>query len=204
VRPASGGRPPAGLHGRCRQGEPLQIVCGAPERAPGLKAPLATGRCGAAGRRTRDQGGEAARRRVQRHALLGPRTRPRRGRLRPAGAAADAPVGAPLADYLGLPDARIEIKLTPNRADCFSMRGIAFDVAAATGSEVERFGHPDAPRSTTRSCRSNSMPAADARATSAASSRVSTCARTPAVDGRAPAPQRHPPDQPRWSTSPST
>ncbi|WP_233841265.1 phenylalanine--tRNA ligase subunit beta [Dyella sp. 2HG41-7] len=49
---------------------------------------------------------------------------------------ADAPVGTPLAAYLGLPDASIEIKLTPNRADCFSVRGIAFDVAAALGSEV--------------------------------------------------------------------
>ncbi|MEH6415470.1 phenylalanine--tRNA ligase subunit beta [Pseudomonas sp. CGJS7] len=49
---------------------------------------------------------------------------------------ADAPVGSPLAEYLGLPDASIEIKLTPNRADCFSVRGIAFDVAAATGSAV--------------------------------------------------------------------
>ena len=49
---------------------------------------------------------------------------------------ADAPVGQPLAQYLGLPDASIEIKLTPNRADCFSVRGIAYDVAAATGSAV--------------------------------------------------------------------
>jgi phenylalanyl-tRNA synthetase beta chain len=50
---------------------------------------------------------------------------------------ADAPVGAPLADYLGLPDASIELKLTPNRADCFGVHGIAFDVAAATGCDVE-------------------------------------------------------------------
>jgi phenylalanyl-tRNA synthetase beta chain len=49
---------------------------------------------------------------------------------------ADAPVGTPLATYLGLPDASIEIKLTPNRADCFSVRGIAFDVAAALGGQV--------------------------------------------------------------------
>ena len=48
----------------------------------------------------------------------------------------DAPVGMALADYLGLPDASIEIKLTPNRADCFSVRGIAYDVAAAVGSGV--------------------------------------------------------------------
>jgi phenylalanyl-tRNA synthetase beta chain len=46
-------------------------------------------------------------------------------------------VGAPLADYLGLPDASIELKLTPNRADCFGVHGIAFDVAAATGCDVE-------------------------------------------------------------------
>ncbi len=50
---------------------------------------------------------------------------------------ADAPVGTPLATYLGLPDAAIELKLTPNRADCFGVRGIAFDVAAALGSRVE-------------------------------------------------------------------
>jgi phenylalanyl-tRNA synthetase beta chain len=49
---------------------------------------------------------------------------------------ADAPAGAPLAEYLGLPDASFELKLTPNRADCFSVRGIAFDVAAACGSQV--------------------------------------------------------------------
>src|SRR3546814_1389432 len=51
----------------------------------------------------------------------------------------DAPPGTPLAEYLGLPDASIELKLTPNRADCFSVRGIAFDVAAACGSEVTVF-----------------------------------------------------------------
>jgi phenylalanyl-tRNA synthetase beta chain len=42
-----------------------------------------------------------------------------------------------LAEYLGLPDASIELKLTPNRADCFSVRGIAYDVAAAFGSTVK-------------------------------------------------------------------
>ncbi|GAA0704015.1 phenylalanine--tRNA ligase subunit beta [Dyella marensis] len=56
---------------------------------------------------------------------------------------ADAPVGTPLAAYLGLPDATIEIKLTPNRADCFSVRGIAFDVAAAlNGGVIELDARP--------------------------------------------------------------
>src|SRR5690606_30749313 len=51
----------------------------------------------------------------------------------------DAVAGTPLADYLGLPDASIEIKLTPNRADCFGVRGIAYDVAAALGGEVAAY-----------------------------------------------------------------
>ena len=33
----------------------------------------------------------------------------------------------------------MELKLTPNRADCFSVRGIAFDVAAALNSRVNPF-----------------------------------------------------------------
>jgi phenylalanyl-tRNA synthetase beta chain len=57
----------------------------------------------------------------------------------------DAPVGAALADYLGLPDARFELKLTPNRADCFSIRGIAFDLAAALESQVNPMQIPEVP-----------------------------------------------------------
>ena len=44
---------------------------------------------------------------------------------------ADAPVGAPVAQVLGLDDPVIEINLTPNRADCAGVRGIARDLAAA-------------------------------------------------------------------------
>src|SRR3546814_17319646 len=57
----------------------------------------------------------------------------------------DAPPGTPLAEYLGLPDASIELKLTPNRADCFRVRGIAFDVAAACGSQVTAFAAAPVP-----------------------------------------------------------
>ena len=42
---------------------------------------------------------------------------------------ADAPVGENLRDYLGLDDQVIEIGLTPNRADCLGMSGIAREVA---------------------------------------------------------------------------
>jgi len=48
----------------------------------------------------------------------------------------DAPVGQPLADYMGLPDASIELKLTPNRPDCLGLVGLAHDVAALFGSAV--------------------------------------------------------------------
>ncbi len=43
----------------------------------------------------------------------------------------DAPVGQPYAAYAGLADPLIEINLTPNRPDCTSIRGIARDLAAA-------------------------------------------------------------------------
>ncbi|KTC64530.1 Phenylalanyl-tRNA synthetase beta subunit (plasmid) [Legionella adelaidensis] len=44
--------------------------------------------------------------------------------------AQDAPIGKDLRDYLSLDDHVFEIDLTPNRADCFSIRGIAREVAA--------------------------------------------------------------------------
>ncbi|WLS04079.1 phenylalanine--tRNA ligase subunit beta [Shinella oryzae] len=44
---------------------------------------------------------------------------------------ADAPVGASYAGYAGLDDPVIEINLTPNRPDCTSIYGIARDLAAS-------------------------------------------------------------------------
>jgi phenylalanyl-tRNA synthetase beta chain len=43
----------------------------------------------------------------------------------------DAPVGTRYVDYAGLDDPIIEIKVTPNRGDALSVRGIARDLAAA-------------------------------------------------------------------------
>jgi len=43
----------------------------------------------------------------------------------------DAPIGARYADLLGLSDAVIDIKVTPNRADCLGVHGIARDLAAS-------------------------------------------------------------------------
>ncbi|MDG3575476.1 phenylalanine--tRNA ligase subunit beta [Rhizobium sp. YJ-22] len=44
---------------------------------------------------------------------------------------ADAPIGTSFAAYAGLDDPIIEINLTPNRPDCTSIRGIARDLAAS-------------------------------------------------------------------------
>jgi len=113
----------------------VQIVCGAPNARVGLKAPLAT--VGA-----NLPGGIA----IKAAKLRGIESSGMLCSAKELGVdpdasgllelPADAPAGARLADYLGLPDATIELKLTPNRADCFSVRGIAFDVAAALGSRV--------------------------------------------------------------------
>ena len=113
----------------------LQIVCGAPNARPGLVAPLAM--VGA------NVGGIA----IKAAKLRGVESNGMLCSAKELGIDADAsgllelpsdaPVGTPVADYLGLPDASIEIKLTPNRADCFSVRGIAYDVAASLGSEVK-------------------------------------------------------------------
>lgn len=44
---------------------------------------------------------------------------------------ADAPVGMAFADYAGLDDPVIDVAITPNRQDCMGVRGIARDLAAA-------------------------------------------------------------------------
>jgi len=47
---------------------------------------------------------------------------------------ADAPVGTPLADYMG--DVILDLDITPNRPDCLSVIGIAREIAALTGQKV--------------------------------------------------------------------
>ena len=119
-------------------GEHVQIVCGAPNARAGLKAPLATVGASLPGGLTIKA---AKLRGVESFGML---CSAKELGIDPDASGllelpADAPVGTALSAYLGLPDARIELKLTPNRADCFSIRGIAFDVAAALGAQVRPF-----------------------------------------------------------------
>lgn len=113
----------------------VQIVCGAPNARAGLVAPLATVGASLPG------GMEIKAAKLRGVESFGMLCSAKELGIDADASGllelpADAPVGQALAQYLGLPDASIEIKLTPNRADCFSVRGIAFDVAAATGSAV--------------------------------------------------------------------
>jgi phenylalanyl-tRNA synthetase beta chain len=48
----------------------------------------------------------------------------------------DAPVGQNIRDYLGLNDLKFTIKLTPNKADCLSVLGVAREVSALTGTAL--------------------------------------------------------------------
>ena len=48
--------------------------------------------------------------------------------------AADAPVGQDIRDYLALNDLKFTIKLTPNKADCLSVLGVAREVSSLTGT----------------------------------------------------------------------
>lgn len=46
-------------------------------------------------------------------------------------------IGTPITEVLGLDDEVLELDLTPNRSDCLSMLGAAYEVAALTGREVK-------------------------------------------------------------------
>lgn len=48
----------------------------------------------------------------------------------------DAPVGEDAISYLGLDDTVLELSLTPNRSDCLSLLGVAYEVAAILDREL--------------------------------------------------------------------
>jgi phenylalanyl-tRNA synthetase beta chain len=118
----------------------LQIVCGAPNVAVGMKAPLA--RVGArvpSADGTQTEIRAATMRGVESHGML--------CSARDLGMSQDhsgllaldpgAQIGRDVREVLALDDHVLLIKLTPNRADCLSVLGVAREVAALTGAPLK-------------------------------------------------------------------
>ncbi len=112
--------------------EPLQIVCGAPNVTVGMKVPVAT--VGAVLPSDDKQGFK-----IKKSKLRGVASN---GML--CGASEidlvdsidgllelpeDAPIGTDIRSYLGLDNQILDISITPNRGDCFSVRGIAREIS---------------------------------------------------------------------------
>ncbi|HEY8521414.1 MAG TPA: phenylalanine--tRNA ligase subunit beta [Gammaproteobacteria bacterium] len=110
-------------------GERREVVCGAPNVAPGLLVPYA--RVG-----SRLPGGrEIGAAEIRGITSAGMLCSAKELELSDDGAGLlvlddGAPIGEPLARYLGLDDTVFDINITPNRGDCFSVLGIAREVAA--------------------------------------------------------------------------
>ncbi len=114
-------------------GSQQQIVCGAPNVAPGLKVPCALPGANLPGdfkiKIAKVRGVESAGMLCSAKEL---------GIAEDASGLlvlpADAPVGADIRAYLDLDDRLLTLKLTPNRADCLSLTGVAREVSALTGT----------------------------------------------------------------------
>ncbi|GAB4185040.1 MAG: phenylalanine--tRNA ligase subunit beta [Thalassobaculales bacterium] len=73
----------------------------------------------------------------------------------------DAPIGRRWAEWAGLGDPVLDVKITPNRADCLSVRGIARDLAAAGLGTLKPL--PEAPAATGHASPVRFVVAAEAR-----------------------------------------
>ncbi len=116
-------------------GAALEIVCGAPNVRAGMRAPVALVGAALPGGLTIKP---TAVRGIESNGML---CSPRELGLSDdhSGLLAlppEAPAGADLREYLELDDRVFTIKLTPNRADCLSVLGVAREVAALTGATL--------------------------------------------------------------------
>lgn len=126
------------------RGEAQQIVCGAPNVAPGLKVPCALPGAELPG----DFKIKVAKvRGIESSGMLC--SAKELGIAEDASGLlvlpADAPVGEDIRRYLDLDDRLLTLKLTPNRADCLSLSGVAREVAALTGTPATYPEIPEAP-----------------------------------------------------------
>ncbi|MCX7172893.1 MAG: phenylalanine--tRNA ligase subunit beta [Proteobacteria bacterium] len=115
-------------------GEPLQIVCGAPNVAVGMKVPCALVGAALPGITIK----KAKVRGVESFGMLCSArelgiSEDHGGLL---ALAQDALVGQDIRQHLLLDDTLFTLKLTPNRADCLSLQGIAREVAALSGAPL--------------------------------------------------------------------
>lgn len=114
--------------------ELLQIVCGAPNARPGLKAPCALVGAELPGLNIK----QAMVRGVESFGMMC--SAKELGLVEESSGllelSADVPVGSDIRDCLELNDHILTLKLTPNRSDCLSVFGIAREVAALTGAPL--------------------------------------------------------------------
>jgi phenylalanyl-tRNA synthetase beta chain len=123
-------------------GETLQIVCGAPNVAAGMKVPCAKVGAKLAGE-SADKPFE-----IKAAKMRGVESRGMLCSAKELGLSDDhggllalptgLQAGTDIREALGLDDSLFTIKLTPNRADCLSVLGVAREVAALTGAAISR------------------------------------------------------------------
>ena len=113
------------------RGDPLQVVCGAPNARAGLVGVFGGPGTFVPGRDFTLK--KAAIRGVESNGMMCSARELQLGEDHDGiiELPADAPVGTSFADYAGLDDAVFDVAITPNRQDCMGVRGIARDLAAA-------------------------------------------------------------------------
>ncbi|API86725.1 phenylalanine--tRNA ligase subunit beta [Francisella uliginis] len=124
------------------EGEPLTIVCGAKNIYEGMKAPVA--KIGA----VLPGNFKIKKSKLRGQASFGMMcSEEELGLAEKADGLMDLPVDAPVGEdineYLKLDDNIIEVDLTPNRADCLSVYGIAREVSALTKAKLKELETPD-------------------------------------------------------------
>ncbi|MBB6669718.1 phenylalanine--tRNA ligase subunit beta [Cohnella nanjingensis] len=141
-------------------GEDLQIVCGAPNVAAGQKVPVALVGAKLPGdlaiknaklRGVESQGMICSARELGINDKLLPKELQEGILVLPA----DTEIGADILEVLGLNDSVLELDLTPNRSDCLSMLGVAYEASALTGRplrlpEPEKELYPSADKTADR------------------------------------------------------
>jgi phenylalanyl-tRNA synthetase beta chain len=128
-------------------GETLNIVCGAPNVSPGIKVPVAL--VGAELPPAEAGGAPFA---IKLSKLRGVESQGMLCSARELKLSedhsgllilpADTPIGQDIRETLNLDDTVFEIKLTPNKADCLSVFGVARETAAITGAPLATLDMP--------------------------------------------------------------